>query len=230
MMNEEFSAGGRAGGAYRSAPWGDGHAVVVPYAGQRRARLMVTAGVGGVWLRGDPSATALVTVDSDGVRPPRVRAYDDEVWLQGPRSLSEWLSAWFDGHEHYDVTLHPSVAWEVVVRGGVCGLHGRLDDVDLARVEFSGGCSEVDLSLPRPRQPTVIRMRGGVADLRLRRPADVPVQVSVRGGATSLQVDAQHYGAVGGHVRIDAPGGGGDTPGYLVELSGGASSVEVTKV
>ena len=73
----------------------------------------------------------------DGVRPPRVRAYDDEVWLQGPRSLSEWLSAWFDGHEHYDVTLHPSVAWEVVVRGGVCGLHGRLDDVDLARVEFS---------------------------------------------------------------------------------------------
>lgn len=229
MMNDEFPTTDRAGGAYRSAPWGDGHAVTVPYAGQRRARLVVTAGVGGVWLRGDPSATALVSIDSDGPRPPRVRAHGDEVWLQGPRSLADWLSTWFDGHEHYDVTLHPSVAWEIVVRGGVCGLHGRLEEVDVARVEFSGGCSEVDLTLPRPKQPTVIRMRGGVTDLRLRRPGDVPVQVSVRGGATSLLVDAQRYGAVGGHVRVES-GGAGDTPGYLVELSGGASSVEVTKI
>jgi hypothetical protein len=64
------------------------------------------------------------------------------------------------------------------------------------------------------------------SDVSIVRPADVAVHLSVQGGAGRVQLDDQHIAGTSA-VQLDSAGGAGAADRYLVEVSGGASSVTV---
>jgi hypothetical protein len=102
-----------------------------------------------------------------------------------------------------------------------------LRDLTISSIEISGGTSESELSLPRPRGTSTLRLSGGASRLTIRRPRGTAMQVSVRGGASNLVFDAQRLGAVGGTTRLSTPGWA-DTPDrWSLELTGGASDLSV---
>ncbi len=205
-----------------------GSPLSIPYDGQTRMRLTITSGMSSARLRVDPSADALLTIHHDAGAPPALRVAGSDVRLSWSSSLADWVRSMFRGHPgDVEIVLHPAVAWELVVRGGLSSLDGDLTAGSVARIEVSGGCSNVEIQVPKPVQTVPIRISGGASHLRLSRPADVGVSVAVSGGISTLRLDDQTFEAIGGSARLETSGHAPGFPRYDIHVSGGASHIEV---
>jgi len=205
----------------------DASPVSIPYDGQTRMRLTITSGMSSARLRVDPSADALLTIHHDG-EAPELRVAGSEVRLAWSSSFADWLRQVFRGdHGDVEIVLHPAVVWELVVRGGLSSLDGDLTAGTVARIEVSGGCSNVEIQVPKPVQTVPIRISGGASHLRLSRPAKVGVSVAVSGGIASLRLDDQTFDAIGGSARLETSGHVPGSPRYDIQVSGGAANIEV---
>jgi hypothetical protein len=158
-------------------------------------------------------------------RQPEVRIDDGRVRMGYRRSLRDLAFDWRTTRG--DVALSRAIPWDVIVRGGVSGLHADLAALRLASFEISGGVSDAQLRLPRPSGTVRVFVLGGVNELRLARPGDVPVQVTVHGGANDLVVDTLALGAVGGRFHWETPGFADASDRYVIEVHGGVSSARV---
>jgi len=204
-----------------------GSPLSIPYSGQTRMRLTISSGMSSARLRVDPSADALVTIHHEG-GAPELRMAGSEVRLSWSSSLADWFRHVIQGHHRdLEIVLHPAVEWELVVRGGLSSLDGDLTAGSLTRIEVSGGCSNVEIQVPKPVQAVPIRISGGASHLRLSRPADVGVSVAVSGGVASLRLDDQTFDAIGGSARLETSGHVPGSPRYDIHVSGGASHIEI---
>lgn len=221
-------------GPYRTAAfpheeaWSD-QDLTVPYEGQTRMRLIFAKGVSDLSLRVGATETALLRGHFDGL-VPNVSVAGDEVSIRYPRfGIADWLGGvlWGEG-VGATLVLHPGVAWELVFQGGASELdvdfrHGRVTGL-----EISGGASEVYLTLPAPDAVVPLRIRGGASELAIRRPANVPVGVQVRGGVSCLEIDGRQIGAAGGPISLDSDSWSRATARYDLHLTGGASELCVS--
>ena len=226
------SQGTHVSRSFRTAPYRDGHveleSLAVPYAGQSRMRLTITSGMADAHIRIDPDATDLVAIEYGGELAPRLRVSTSEVRLSWPASMWSWLSATLAGEDRdIEIVLHPAVEWSLQLRGGLSHFEADLAAGKLARLEISGGVSDVRLELPTPAGVVPIRISGGASELGLRRPADVGVALAVGGGMTGLCLDDQGFEAIGGGARLSLGLVHGDTPRYSLEISGGASGLQI---
>jgi hypothetical protein len=207
----------------------DGDGLTVPYTGQTRMRLTITSGLADARVRIDPDAVDLITIDSGEGIPARLRVSASEVRVSWPPgTIASWLRAAFAGAYHdIDIVLHPAVEWTLLVRGGLSRFEADLAAGKLARFEISGGVSEACLDLPAPSGAVPVRISGGVSVLDLRRPADAGVDLAVNGGISGLRLDDQAFAAIGGAARLATGGVRGEAARYAVEISGGASDLEI---
>ena len=125
------------------------------------------------------------------------------------------------------VTLNAAVPWEVEVRGGAYKVEADLSGLKLISFVLTRGSSDVDLTLPEPSGMVPVRVSGGASKANIRRPAGVEAQLSVKGGASKLTFDEQNLAAVGGKLRLQSPGYDSVSDRYEIEVSGGASKVNV---
>jgi hypothetical protein len=161
--------------------------------------------------RGEFSGPKPRVTEADGVISIDYSGFNPLVW----------------GRTSAAVTLSPSVAWFIEIRGGVSHWDGDLRNLEVAAIEVGGGVSKADLRLPRPNGMVPIRVSGGVSHLSLRRPGGVPARIHIGGGASKLELDSQYLGAIGGPVRLETPGYSGATDRYDLEIGGGASQVTI---
>jgi hypothetical protein len=98
--------------------------------------------------------------------------------------------------------------------------------LDLRLFEITGGADRLRVTMGRPRGEAVIRMTGGASQVRIDRPADVPVRLVMRGAAASIDLDAQHIGATTG-VTLMTPRADTATDRISIEFVGGVSKVRV---
>jgi len=200
----------------------------VPYAGQTRMRLTITSGMADARIRIDPDATDLIAIDyDDDDMPPRLRASSSELRVSWPSSIESWLRALLSDEYHdVEIVLHPAVEWTIQIRGGLARFEADLVAGKLARLEISGGVSDVRFDLPAPSGIVPIRISGGASELALRRPADAGVALAVGGGISGLRLDDQRFDAIGGGARL-ASGLHAHAAHYAVDVSGGASNLQV---
>jgi hypothetical protein len=169
----------------------------------------------------------LLAAGSFGGRVPDVRVEDDgHLRIAYRRSFRDLAFDWRGTSA--DVALAPGLPWDVRVRGGVSGLDADLLGVTLGALAIEGGVSNARLRLDRPAGHVRVSVLGGVDQLRLVRPADVPVRVMVNGGANALAIDSLRLGSVGGPFDYQTPGFT-EAPGrYVIEILGGVSSLELS--
>jgi hypothetical protein len=230
MTTQEF----HASHPFRAAPYSDvgaePDALIVPYTGQARMRLAITSGMADAHIRVDPNAADLIAIDhGDGISP-RLRVSASELRVSWSTTIGSWLRAALAGEcRHIEIVLHPAVEWTLVVRGGMSRLEADLAAGKLAGVEISGGVSDACLDLPASSGIVPIRISGGVSDLALRRPADTGVAVAVSGGISGLRLDDQTFDAIGGGARLATGRVHGEAPHYALQVSGGASDLDVVR-
>jgi len=136
--------------------------------------------------------------------------------------------SWFgSGDVAAQLTLTTAVPWSIEIRRGVSHLVADLRELSITSIEITGGASESELSLPRPRGTSSLRLTGGASRVVIRRPRGTAAQIAVRGGASNLVFDAQQLGAVGGATRLSTPGWEAAEARWAIELTGGASDLSV---
>jgi hypothetical protein len=192
-------------------------------------RLVFARGVSDLCLRVGATETALVRGLFDGPAPC-VSVTGDEITIRHHRvGFADWLGGVLWGERvSASLVLHPRVAWELAFHGGASEVDLDLRDGRVTGLEISGGASEVRLTLPAPNAIVPLRFRGGARELAIRRPANVPVGVHVRGGVSCLQIDDRQIGAVGGPIALDSDGWSKATARYDLQLAGGASQLCVS--
>ncbi len=190
-----------------------------PLGGLREARLIFRSGAPDVTLHGDRSLGELYRGRFEGTMP-HVRLREGVVSVQYRGGLFDWRK------RKADIALNAAVAWAVEVQGGLAGLRGRLDEVDLRSLEISGGAAKVDVVLGRPSGVVPISVVGGVADVRIRRPDDVAIRLVVTGGAGRVELDGQRIGATTG-ATLESVGASETPDRFVVTVAGGASKVLV---
>jgi hypothetical protein len=227
-MTTPLFAAARANAFSPAADWLE-QELFVPHEGQTRMRLVFAKGVSDLSLRIGETEAALIRGHFDGL-VPNVSVASDEVSIRYPRfGIADWLGSVLRGEGiSATLVLHPDVAWELVFNGGASQV-----DVDLRRghvtgLEVCGGASELHLALPAPDSIVPLRIRGGASELAIRRPANVPVGVHVRGGVSCLDLDGRQIGAAGGPISLDSDGWQMATARYDLQLSGGASKLWVS--
>jgi hypothetical protein len=113
--------------------------------------------------------------------------------------------------------LSSRVPWDVHVHDAAAHLTAAVTGLTLTRLTFHSAVADIILDLPRPVGEVTIRIDGPVRNLRLRRPAGIPVGVRIGGGASRMQIDGQELGATGGGYHNSAPV---DPDHYILLISG----------
>jgi DNA-binding MarR family transcriptional regulator len=127
------------------------------------------------------------------------------------------------------IALTTAVPWAIEIRRGVTHLTADLRELEVTGIDITGGASECELTLPRPRGHATLRVTGGSSRLVVKRPRGTAAQIVIRGGASSFVFDDQQIGAVGGAIRLSTPGWDSAPDRWTIELTGGASSLSVTE-
>jgi hypothetical protein len=206
---------------------GEHHTFAAPLGAARAGRLEFVRGV------------SLITIDAytmpDLYRArfegpaPKVQAQNGSVTVQYRRlSLAEWARyALLWGRHAAEITLNATIPWQISIRSGVSKLTADLRGLRLDGFTVNGGASEVALLLPKPNGVVAIRIVGGASNLTLHRPPGVAAAIRVRGGASKLTFDDQHFGGVGGGIRLATQDAPNAADRYEIEITGGASKLMV---
>ncbi|GLW63649.1 hypothetical protein Arub01_18930 [Actinomadura rubrobrunea] len=195
------------------------HVVVARPTGCRTARLSFDNGLERASLRSDASAAGLMDARF-GSPLPTVWAADANVHVvypTGARLLRRPRPS--------AIVLSPSVTWALDFHGGVSHVDADLRGLDLRSVTLHSGAARLRLVLDAPAETRVIRL-ASVTDLRIERPAQVPVRLEAAKGITRVRLDDEWYGAVGGGLTRSTHDS--DAPGYRLIIARGADKVTVT--
>lgn len=192
------------------------HVVVPLPAACPAARLSFDNGLERVTLRSDAAQDTMLDARF-GAPPPTVWTAEANVHVAYPAGARLLRRS-----SPSTVVLNPSVAWALDFHGGTSHLDADLTGTDLGSVTFHSGAAHLRLVLDRPARTRVIRLTS-VMDLRIERPADVPVRLEAAKGITEVSLDDQRYGAVGGGLNQHTHYA--EAPGYRIIITGGADRV-----
>ena len=115
--------------------------------------------------------------------------------------------SWFAADSAPRSPLTTTVPWAIEIRRGVSHLTADLRELEVTGIDITGGTSESELTLPRPRGLATLRITGGASRLVVKRPRGTAAQVVIRGGASNFVFDEQRLGAVGSAIRLATPAG-----------------------
>lgn len=193
-----------------------------------RGRLQFPRGASRVILGADRSMPDLYRAHFEGPMPT-VLVDRGDVRVEYHLALGEWARyALLRGRHAAEVTLNASIPWEIEVDGGLSKVTADLRAVALAGLEVAGGASRVALALGRPLDTAIVRISGGVSELSIRRPGDIPVRLAISGVGSKVRLDKQVLGAAVGDTTLESPGYAAARDRYDIQVRGSASKLSVT--
>jgi hypothetical protein len=197
----------------------------VPLGDVSQGKLTVISGGPRLSIESDASMSHLMRAHFE--RPqPEVKVKDGVVQIRYPRiSFRNWLFSW--RQPLAELTLNASVPWSIEVRGGVSNFHADLRVLQLTSLNLHGGVSNFWATLPEPSGTVSIMVRGGVSQMTIQRPRNIPVRVQVRGAVSSLMVDEHHFGPSGKLPPLESPGFAQAANRYDIQIAGAASNLVV---
>ncbi len=196
--------------------------LAAPLGGLRQGRLAFRSGASRLRLRSGVGLEDLYRGRFEGA-PPQVRVRDGTVSIQYRGLPFDWRS------READLALNTSLPWVISVLGGVGRFDADLEDIDLTRLDLTGGTERVVLSLGMPRGEVPVRFVGGARTIRITRPAGVAIRLKLQGGTKRLQFDGDQLGRQAGETNIASPRGGGSGDRFAIEVRGGSDRIVVSE-
>src|SRR4029453_18688566 len=128
------------------------------------AHLVFTRGAAHLTIRVDGSMEDLYRARFEG-KVPDVRVDGGTVIVTYRMSLRP---------PRGEIMLSGRVPWVIEGAFGMSDVVADLHDLDLGRLEISGGASALEVRLPRPKESARIRIGGGAREVELIRPPAGP--------------------------------------------------------
>jgi hypothetical protein len=194
--------------------------------------LVLSAGAAQISVHAGPTGTDLfrATIQAPSDEKPEVSVDTTSstltVNLPG-RSGFNWGNV--NDHRTVDLTLNDQLPWVVGLSTGASQTTLDLSAAKVASVTIESGASTVKLTLPKPDATVPISVSGGAMHLSIQRPAGVPIRVSTSGGASSLDVDGNHFGGLFQQGQAySSPDYSNATGRYDISIESGASSIQIS--
>ena len=208
----------------REAPENDRGMYSAPLEGLESARLVVSSPVSRLTARAGASMTDLYQASFEGPAPD-VKVKDGVVTIRYPRRLLALVGA---EKRAAEVTLNTAIPWQITIQGGAAEIIAELGGLDLTGLEIKGGLGMSRVELPVPSGVVPIRISGGALEITVRRPAGVAARVHLKGWASTLNFDDQHFSNLGNDVRLQSQGFEPAAPYYDIEVATSVSMVTIT--
>jgi hypothetical protein len=204
------------------------HVVTAPVADTGEATVDLVSGATSVTVRGadlngdlyrvaTPDDSHLVPAVVDPQKRPRaVQVQLTDVGGGGPSAVT--------------IDLARGVKWHVRLTAGATTETVDLRDLAVSAVEFVGGASNIDLSLPRPKGTVPVRMGGGASHFGIHAPTGVPVRVTLGGGAGGVTVDGTTHNGIAAGAAFDSGAWDTATDRYDVQNTAGVSTETVDRL
>jgi hypothetical protein len=125
-----------------------------------------------------------------------------------------------------NVQLNPNVPWTITQNTGAATSTFKLANLHVSGLSLNTGASRDEITLGPPSGKVSVQVHGGSLTVRVHRPSETPVSVSVSGGAISLAADGRNYHGFGSQ-SYSSTGFDSTQDGYRVEINGGACNVTV---
>jgi hypothetical protein len=198
---------------------------VTPVGSATRCRLVLAHGTPDLHVVADPSLKDLVRASFSG-RLPEVSATGGKVVVSYPaRGPAGWR---FLRRARGDIALNAGVPWTLELIGGVHRLHADFRSLTLEGTAIRGGVNHAELWLPPPRGTVPFELAGGINNVSIHRPDGIPLGLSVRGGISSLRLDAENFGSFGRGILRETGGWSEATDRLTVTIAGGVNHLIVT--
>jgi hypothetical protein len=193
-----------------------------PARGRTRARFELVSDTATIDLRAaalDGDLYRITTPEGSSVAP-RAAIGDDGVRLflddNGER-----------GDAAVTVVLSADVRWSLRVTGGVKRGVFDLSGAEVDGVDFAGGATRIDLTLPRPDGTLPVRMSGGVNRFEVYTGGKVPVRVRTRQGAGQVRLDGRTDDGVARGASFLSPGWADSTNRIDLDAVAGVGTLRV---
>jgi len=128
---------------------------------------------------------------------------------------------------HVVLTLTDRIPWTIQVGGGAANLRLDLRHLQLLKLEVSGGANRMDAQLPAAKGTVMLEVSGGFSNLALHAPAETQWRIGVSGGANAITINGSTTGALSGDFERQSAGYGTATNRYDIQISGGASHLDL---
>jgi hypothetical protein len=185
--------------------------------------LRITPGDAAVTIVADPTLDLPYSAAWSGVAPT-IEEQDGAIEFR--YGLGARLSGLLRRPRSLTVALAPAAVWRIELHGGVSALRADLRDLRVSAIALNGDAHDIAFDLPAPRAELTLSVEGAVAGASVKRPAHVPVDVEIEGGAQELSLDGIRLATIAGVVRQRTQGGakGGEV---AVRIRGAASELTV---
>jgi hypothetical protein len=196
---------------------GAAHTVSGDVHGRDHATLDLVTGTTSVDVRAADLGDTLYQVESS--KTPSVNDTDDriEVHVTG-------------GDASVTIRLNRDVRWTVRFTAGSQSNTADLRELaHLAGVEYVGGVSSIDLTLPKPGGTVPVRVDGGASAVRVHAPNGAPVRVKAGGGAGRVAIDGEEHNGVSAGASFASGGWEAAADRYDVDAVGGVSAITVDR-
>jgi hypothetical protein len=132
-------------------------------------------------------------------------------------------------HRSVDLTLNDQLPWVVGLSTGASATNLDLSGLKVSSVTVESGASSVKVILPKPTGTVPVSVSGGAMHLTVQRPAGTSIRVSSRGGASSVDVDGNHFGGLFHDGEVFAsPDYSTAADRYDISIESGASSTSIS--
>ncbi|WP_433217845.1 hypothetical protein ACQP00_10800 [Dactylosporangium sp. CS-047395] len=196
---------------------GTAHTATGDVHGRDHATLDLVTGTTSVTVQAADLGDTLYKVESP--QTPSVTDTDDriEVHVTG-------------GDASVTIRLNRDVRWTVRFTAGSQSNTADLRDLKhLAGVEYVGGVSAIDLTLPKPAGTIPVRVDGGASAVRVHAPNGAPVQVKAGGGAGRVAIDGEEHNGITAGATFNATGWDTANDRYTVDAAAGVSTITVDR-
>ena len=193
-----------------------------PLGGLASAKLLFRAGAQDLRLRTARPGADLYRARFEGAAP-QIRVRDGRVIVQYRGIPFDWRK------RTGTMVLNPGVPWTVEIVGGINRIEADLIELDLRRLEITGGSERMQLELGQPHGEVLARITGGVRTVRLERPKGVPIRLAISGGVGTVEFDGQMTTRHGGGTSIESRGWADAGDRYTLEINGGAKTVTIVE-
>jgi hypothetical protein len=184
------------------------------------------------WLRLTPGADRVTL----GSREEMTGLFEAKFTGQSLRTTSDDTNVQID-YGHFNpinwrrkttaLVLNPTNPWDISVDGGVSRFTADLSTITIRSFIIHGGATHLALMLPRAKGEVQILIAGGAARLSIQRPADIPLQLTIKGGTSKLRFDGAQYGAVGENLQTHSNAYENRVNRYDIVITGGARHVDI---
>jgi hypothetical protein len=199
------------------------HTATLAQTGQNRASLAVLSGAATVTVSAASMPGQLVRVSTPAgsqIRPQLVEAGGQVQVFLASTGQSGPAAVW--------IQVSSAVTWQFQFSGGANQTVLNLPGGKVSGVDFTAGCSLIDLTLPRPGATVTITLAGGASQVNLTAPAGVPARLRLYGGASVATLDGTTRTGLSGGTVLTSSGWPGAAGRYDVLASAGVSMISVS--